>query len=63
MVGLLPSSKGTKRLIISEVEIEVKRPDNLLEEYRVFIQDRGPGSRQLPVGSSILVHVEVSNSE
>ena len=58
MVRLLPSPGNIDE---SEIEIiEVKKPDHLvLEKYRVFIQDRGPGSRHLPRGSTILVQHEV----
>ena len=55
MVGLPPSPEE-----IEENEIEVEKPDHLLEEYRVFVQDREcSGIRYLPVGSSILVQDEV----
>lgn len=45
----------------SKSELEVKKPDHLLKKYRVFIQDRGPGSRHLPSGSTILVQNKVYN--
>ena len=59
MVGLLPSTKETEDSKI-EIEVEVKKPDYLLEKYRVFIQDRGSGSRHLPKGSTILIQDEVA---
>jgi hypothetical protein len=43
-----------------EIEIKVKRPDDLLEEYRVFVQDReSSGIRHLPARSAILIQDEV----
>jgi hypothetical protein len=60
MVGLLPSPEELEESK-DKIEIEVKRPDHLLEKYRIFIQDRGSGSRYLPSGSTILVQDEVYN--
>ena len=34
---------------------EIKRPDHLLQNYMVFVQDRSTGSRYLPEASSLLI--------
>ena len=60
MVGLLPPPEENKESEI-EIEVEVKKPYHLLKRYRVFIQDRGSGSRYLPEGSTILLQEEVYN--
>ena len=58
MVGLLPSP-NLKEIKEFKTEIGVKRPDDLLKKYRIFIQDLGSGTRYLPIGSTILVQDEV----
>lgn len=42
----------------SEEFKEIKRPDHLLDKYMIFVQDRGPGSRYLPKGSSLLIELQ-----
>ena len=58
MVGLL-LSPGESDKIRSIKFQEIKRPDHVLKEFRVYIQDRGSGTRHLPIGSTVLVQDEV----
>ena len=58
MLGLLPSPEEIDESK-SELENDVKKPDHLLKKYKIFIQDRGSGSRYLPIRSTILVQNKV----